>query len=865
MGFGSFKKTVFILLLIFGRSVNYAQDISKTSEFLYNQLDNFLEKPSNQNLEQLRNITSSKESKLSSEEDLLAWVIVQSNLGYYYNRYDDISSGIIHYEKAWKTFNTNNLKDYDIIENCLQPLGNLYLKIGDLKKAESTITNYLFIAEQNGNTSKIISAITNLSINYNNQSEYDKALEILHKAEKIQPNNPNILTNLATNYLDKGAITKAEKLTKRVLSIDPKQVNAYKILAFIALENNNATAAKQHLSTAKRLLLDQSNVSARDIAKWQLAYTDILISKKEYKEALASLKEIHSLLLPRYDSEVAIPKKQTLVADQILLKALDIQAYTYEQLNEPVLAIKSLETAFIVNSKLNIAYPLQSTKIMQHGQNRNRTENYIELLYALYQKTNEIKYIQKAFNASENSKAPFVNEALVSKRLLSKYQNDSLIKKNKQFHIQLAFYETNILKEKLKKDQANISQIQNWTEQHSNISIQLKELSKTLQEKYPDLIPDQQTISVPQLHQKLKEDKLLLVSYFFGKNNIYQFTGNSKTLSILKIEKNTILKNSIREYIRYFEEASNITNDVNGFSKASFNLYKSLKIPNSEKLLIIPDGLLNFVPFEALLKEETAAFNFENMPFLVKSSIITYENSINKYLTTINSKHSKKNVLGIFPIFQKTNLELPFSIEEKKHIEEHFDGTFLKNEDATYANFIDQLKDHKILHLSTHAASGSFARPASIQFTDQNILVNQLYGLQLDADLVVLSACETGIGAVAKGEGPLSIARGFQYAGVPNALFSLWKVNDKTTSQLMHYFYKNLKDQHSKTHSLYTAKLEYLTSKKITNAQKSPYYWASFVYYGSYEHPVAKSHWIIISILFFIIIVLLLLIRRKLK
>ena len=865
MEFGSFKKVILVLLLIFGKSVNYAQDITKTSEFLYNQLDDFLEKPSNQSLEQLRNITFTKESELSSKEDLLAWVIVQSNLGYYYNRYGNISSGITHYEKAWKTFNTNNLKDYDIIENCLQPLGNLYLKIGDLKKAESTITNYLFIAEQNGNISKMISAITNLSINYHNQSEYDKALEILHKGEKIDPNNPNILTNLATNYLDKGAITKAEKLAQRVLSTNSKQVNAHKILAFIALEKNNIVAANEHISTAKKLLLDQSNVSAREIAKWQLAYTDILLSKKEYKKALESLKEIYSLLIPTYDLEVAIPEKQTLIADQILLKTLDTQAYIHKQLNEPISAIKSLEAAFTVNSKLNIVYPLQSTKIIQHSQNRNRAENYIELLYSLYQKTNKIEYIRKAFDASDNSKAPFVNEALVSKRLLSQYQSDSLVKENEQLHIQLAFYETNILKEKLKKDQANISQIQKWSEQHSNISIQLKELSNTLQEKYPDLIPDQQTVSGPQLLQKLKEDKLLLVSYFFGKNNIYQFIGNSKTLSILKIEKNKLLKKSIRDYIQYFNDASNITNDVNGFSKASFNLYKHLKIPTAEKILIIPDGLLNFVPFEALLTKETTAFNFENMPFLVKSSIITYENSINKYLTTISSNHSKKNVLGIFPIFQNTNLELPFSIDEKKHIEEYFDGTFLKNEDATYSNFINQLDDHTVLHLSTHAASGSFARPASIQFTDQNVLVNQLYGLQLEADLVVLSACETGIGVVAKGEGPLSIARGFQYAGVPNALFSLWKVNDKTTSQLMYYFYKNLTLQNSSTHSLHSSKLEYLSAKKITNAQKSPYYWASFVYYGSYEYPVAKSYWIFISILFSIIIVLLLLIRRKLK
>ncbi|WP_219010881.1 CHAT domain-containing protein [Aquimarina litoralis] len=867
MEFGSFKKAVLILFLIIGKQIIDAQETTKASEIIYQQLDNFLNSPSAQNLEKFSNFIISKENKLSTKEDLLSLVIAHSNLGYYYSKYGDIPTGIAYYEKAWKSFNKDNLKDYDIIENCLQPLGNLYVKIGDLKKAEDIITSYMYIAEQTGNIPKIVSAITNLSITYNNQGNHQKAIKILHKGEKLDTKNPNILTNLATNYLDIGALETAKTYALKVLSIDKSEVNAYQILASIALENANIQTAQQQILIAKKHLLKQKNTTSRDIAKWQLAYTDILLSKNEYKEALDNLKEIYKILLPVYRSTLDIPKKELLIADRILLKALDIQAYIYQQANKPDLAIKSLEAAFTVNSKLNITYPLQSTKIIQHSQNRDRTETYIDLLYNLYTKSNEKSYIEKAFEAAESSKAPFVNEALISKTFLSQYQNDALVKKNRQLNIQLANYETQILKEKLKNDQADIKQIQQWTTLYSQTSIELKELSKKLQEKYPNLIANRQIISIPKLQHKLQQDDITLISYFYGKTKVYQFNMNADTTNLSVIGSNDHIKKSIQKYIRYFNNPSNIINDINGFSLNSFQLYQHLKIPKAKKLMIIPDGLLNFIPYEALLTEKSSIFNFEQMPFLLKSSAISYENSAAKFMQSSINKNRRNSILGIFPVFEKTNLELPFSLQEKEYIEEHFNGTFLQSEKATYSQFLDNLKDHSILHLSTHAESGSFSRPASIQFRDQNILVNQLYGLQLEADLVVLSACETGVGVVAKGEGPLSIARGFQYAGVPNALFSLWKVNDKTTSQLMENFYQNLRSYNSKAHGLYVSKLDYLSSEKITNAQKSPYYWASFVYYGVYEHPTQSGRysWILIAIFFLLIILFLLAVRQKLK
>jgi CHAT domain-containing protein len=195
----------------------------------------------------------------------------------------------------------------------------------------------------------------------------------------------------------------------------------------------------------------------------------------------------------------------------------------------------------------------------------------------------------------------------------------------------------------------------------------------------------------------------------------------------------------------------------------------------------------------------------------------------------------KKTVLGVFPVFEKTNYELTFSKAEMQSIKSNFDGKYFNNSDATFDNFKRNAANYSILHLSTHATSGDTETPASIKFYDQEIFYSELYNLNINPDLVVLSACETGIGKLYKSEGAMSVARGFQFAGAQNLLFSLWKVNDYTTSVFMDDFYKNIKKGESYFEANANAKLDFLNDKSISNAKKSPYYWSAFVYYGGIE------------------------------
>ena len=156
--------------------------------------------------------------------------------------------------------------------------------------------------------------------------------------------------------------------------------------------------------------------------------------------------------------------------------------------------------------------------------------------------------------------------------------------------------------------------------------------------------------------------------------------------------------------------------------------------------------------------------------------------------------------------------------------------------------FYKKFPHYNILHLATHAILNEQESKLSfIAFADANdeiidtgrIDLLELYGLPLPTlDMVVLSACETGIGKLQKGEGIISLARGFTYAGAKSIITSLWEVNDKATKTIMTDFYKNLKNGDDKAAALQAAKMAYLNNENIESQYKHPFYWASFIAVG---------------------------------
>jgi CHAT domain-containing protein len=348
---------------------------------------------------------------------------------------------------------------------------------------------------------------------------------------------------------------------------------------------------------------------------------------------------------------------------------------------------------------------------------------------------------------------------------------------------------------------------------------------------------------------------------------MYQFIISNKNIQLNQIVLNDTTRNQIIDFIHLFDNATVINNNIPNFTKKAFELFNLLKfntIPKDNHVIIIPDGLLNFVPFETLLNEKTDATSYSKMPFLVKAQNIVYNSSVFFYLT--KSKSIKNNkLLGFFPVFNNSEKKLTYSMNEADAIENEMNATLYMNNKATKTNFIKNASNYHILHLSTHASSGNYVTPANIDFYDETLYLNELYSLNINANLVVLSACETGIGTLQKGEGAMSIARGFQYAGAQNLMFSLWQINDLSTSQIMQSFYENYNNTHSAYVSNRQSKLDYLQNEDISNIKKSPYYWGAFVYYGELAKPNNNHQllYIIIALVILLIIVLLLLKFKK--
>jgi CHAT domain-containing protein len=276
-----------------------------------------------------------------------------------------------------------------------------------------------------------------------------------------------------------------------------------------------------------------------------------------------------------------------------------------------------------------------------------------------------------------------------------------------------------------------------------------------------------------------------------------------------------------------------------------------------EKIIISPHGPLGYLPFELLLKEVPENYaNFGSHAYLLKEHQISYTYSATLLHEMKAKKYqaSRPDLIAFAPGFEgpKDNLNrelvqirgdlgaLEFNIPEAIGISNILGGTAITGIDATEERFLAEAPNYQIIHLSTHGKAndeqGDFAYLAFTKLKDSlenEFLYNRdLYNMAIKADMVVLSACETGIGELQNGEGIISLARGFSYAGAKSIITSLWSVNDASSKELMEGFYAYIKEGRDKDEALRLAKLDFM-DKHVNEAH--PFFWAPFIAIGDME------------------------------
>lgn len=384
---------------------------------------------------------------------------------------------------------------------------------------------------------------------------------------------------------------------------------------------------------------------------------------------------------------------------------------------------------------------------------------------------------------------------------------------------------------------------------------------------------DLSVISVAETQQELLRPGEALLEYFVGDSAIFVFVVRPDTFAVLEIPNDFALDSlvtQLRHGIYGYYEANKLpalyAPTAQQYTEAATTLYDKLIAPVQhllpKRLYIVPDGVLGYVPFETLLlRADEKPERFHLHHYFGQDHIISYAYSATLLREMRAKKHRKEpqgKVLAMAPFFRgdvrklsesiasgeallalrsDTLSALPDSGEEALRIAKAYKGKSLIGKEATKAAFEREASDYRILHLSTHGVADDrvgdyawlgFAKPgAQDQF--EKLYVRDIYNLSLNADLVVLSACQAGIGKLQRGEGIISLSRAFAYAGAKGIVTTLWSVEDKKTKDFMLAFYGHLRKMPA-AEALWQTRRDFLT--KRTGEAAHPYFWAGFIGVG---------------------------------
>jgi CHAT domain-containing protein len=246
----------------------------------------------------------------------------------------------------------------------------------------------------------------------------------------------------------------------------------------------------------------------------------------------------------------------------------------------------------------------------------------------------------------------------------------------------------------------------------------------------------------------------------------------------------------------------------------------------------------------------TSKSNWGDLPYLANKKVLSYGFSL-QTLARENHSLDGASYVGFAPSF-KSNTSLAFLKNSNAGVEKGrqiLGGNIFMERQATSGNFLQHAMQADVLHLFTHGVSSDSSYDASyIYLQDRKMYVDEIMNLPLRVNLCLLTACEVGLGKNYSGEGATGVAWAFKVAGANNVVQSLWKLNEKTSSELMGSFFENLKEGLSSDVALSKAKQDYLHNPEISTRLKHPYYWAGMSHYGSGTVIKEKSHTLLYSL-----------------
>lgn len=772
------------------------------------------------------------------------------NLGVFYAELRKNKIAQKHLENAIDVY--KKLNESRLLRSYLE-LANVQRAMGEYELAEDYFNLIIPLAKKLKDDSRLASALSDYGWLLNVKKEYLKASYYLEQSRDIfeEIDNPQNLaacySNLSISYDNLGQIGESISNLKKSITIN----KAFDDCKEVAKLNNNLGLSYQKnsqnqlafLTLKKGLKIAESCNSKEIIAQSHDNLGEYYLIEKDFQRALYHFQKAIQTLIPRFerkedwhnptkmDVELAYNKIHLMTYLGDKAKTLRILSQAENDPKYLTSALQVFELGDVVIDHLRKEHQDQDTKLFWRKEAIPFYENAIEVCH-------EMQDVEKAFFFFEKSKAILLLEALQTSDALELIP-DSL--KNQILRLQQNLLKT---KEELENTNSGGAKREKIIEDLVGMQAEFEFETKQLAKDYPKFYQVKFGTKVLSLSDAQNEisisDEKTAIHFFYGEKNIYALTIHLQKVKLIQIGSTSSVEKETRNLLSFFEKSSNIENTPNDFlqqSKKVFDLLiQPLAINKGEEVIIFPDGALAYLPFEALVTNESNDIASAN--YLIKNHKIHYG-----YSATIFSKlnrstnHSAENPIAAFAPFADGSVNskyatLAFSQDELGEISRQVDGVFLKNQEATKQYFLENSNEFSVLHLSTHAFSSATESKPHIVFADTSLFLSELYGLEIPSDLVVLSACQSNIGKLSPGEGVMSLGRGFTFAGSKSLVSSLWNVNAVSTSSILSDFYKKMQNGNSKYESLHAAKLAYLENENIPSYERSPFYWAGLIYYG---------------------------------
>jgi len=565
-------------------------------------------------------------------------------------------------------------------------------------------------------------------------------------------------------------------------------------------------------------------------------------------------------------------------------------AYAKRDQNNLTEALNDIESSIkiIENLRTKIASPELRSSYFATVQ--NYYEFYIDLLMQLHKTNPKSGYDTKALEASERSRARSLLELLQeSNANIREGVSPELLQQEKSLQQQLDAIEKQSIKT-ISTPNPNATKIDEIDQQRLALLQQYQQIQAQIRTASPRYaaLTQPQPLTLPEIQKQILDENTILLQYSLGEYRSYLWVVTSTGLTSYELPKRADIETAAKNFLEAI--TSPIQRDIpQKVAQASANLGQVILQPaaaqlGNKRLLIVPDGVLHYTPFQALTLAQTAEKN-TNVPLIAEHEIITLPSAsslailrqnygdrkppgetlailadpvfspdderIKGKITQATTEKLEANNLRLNRSLRASNRQwppqrLPFTRQEAQTISSLFPSTSSRqifDFDASRTTATDgNLANYQIVHFATHGIANSQNPELSgilmSMIDDKGNLVNgflrltDIFNLKLAANLVVLSACQSGMGQNVKGEGMVGLTRGFMYAGAQRVAVSLWSVDDEGTAVLMQKFYqKMLQQKLAPAAALRAAQIEMMQQSKW----KSPYYWAAFTLQGEWK------------------------------